>query len=237
MTSEPEILAGLDAVVFDVVGTLVDETGTVQDETRRVFAAAELGEVDTDEFAADWSERFEGIRSEIVAGDRPWQADEENRRQTLEEALVAHDLRLDQEELTDLAFVGRRLRPWPDVGQALAAIAGQRMTCGLTNAGFRQIVEISYRGDLRWHTVLCTEMAQTFKPDPAAYALAIDRLDLDPAETLFVAAHGWDLRGAATAGFRTAYLPQPHAEGPDGDEAEIELDSLFELAALLNAGE
>src|SRR3546814_14626237 len=58
----------------------------------------------------------------------------------------------------------------------------------------------------------------TFKPAPAAYRYAIDTLGIDPARTLFVAAHPWDLRAAAEYGFRTAYIARPAAERPSAGD-------------------
>jgi 2-haloacid dehalogenase len=58
-------------------------------------------------------------------------------------------------------------------------------------------------------------MVHAYKPDPAVYRLALDRLALDPRRTLMVAAHPWDLRAAAAQGLRTAYIQRASEGAPE----------------------
>lgn len=89
---------------------------------------------------------------------------------------------------------------------------------------------------LTWHGVLSGEMVHAYKPDPAVYRLALDRLALDPRRTLMVAAHPWDLRAAAAHGLRTAYI-QRAAEGQHEppDSFDLTIPDLAALAARLLA--
>lgn len=49
-----------------------------------------------------------------------------------------------------------------------------------------------------------------------------------------VAAHAWDLRGAAAAGMRTAYVERPNGDPPSAEDSfDFTATSLAELADLL----
>ena len=69
--------------------------------------------------------------------------------------------------------------------------------------------------------ILSIEDAGVYKPHPAVYRLANERLGLPAERILFVSANGWDAAGAAAFGFRTAWInrlgePADHLPGsPD----------------------
>ena len=88
---------------------------------------------------------------------------------------------------------------------------------------------------ISWDAALSTGSVRTFKPAPAAYQYAIEALRLDPARTLFVAAHPWDLRAAAEHGFRTAYIARPGAQRPSTDDQfDFHADDLAVLVESLS---
>jgi 2-haloacid dehalogenase len=188
---------GRAALIFDVVGTVVDADATLR---------AEAGER-----AGELTARLDAL---ISAGWRPM-------------------VELRREAYGDerLATIGRRLRPFPDAPEALRALAADHMVVALSNADLAELAGTSARGGLAWHAVLSAELVRAFKPDPAVYAFALDRLRLDPARTVMVAAHPWDLRAAARHGLRTAYVARPGAEAPaPGDRFDFAVRDLAELA-------
>jgi 2-haloacid dehalogenase len=76
--------------------------------------------------------------------------------------------------------------------------------------------------------------AGIYKPHPAAYTLATDRLGLAAHEVCLVSSNGWDVAGAASFGLRTVWV----ARGPDPVEAlgvgpDARAGSLAEAARLL----
>ena len=54
--------------------------------------------------------------------------------------------------------------------------------------------------------VLSTDVAQSFKPDPRAYALALDAFGLPREEILFAPFAGWDAAGARWFGYPTFWV-------------------------------
>jgi len=234
MTSSSDVLPDLDAIVFDLVGTLVDEAGTVTGAAAEAFAEAGLDVDRAAEVAGEWLSAFHAATRRIADGEQEWVPAAQLRRGLLEQALLDGGIGLTADAFDELAGVGARLDAWPHAAEQVSELAGLTTVTCLTNAATAQLAAISARSGLRWHAALSTALARTYKPSPAAYALAIEQLDLDPGRTLFVAAHPWDLRGAAAAGFRTGYLPRPHTDEPDDeDEFDVRLGALTELAEMM----
>jgi 2-haloacid dehalogenase len=104
----------------------------------------------------------------------------------------------------------------------------------LSNADQSELVALSAHGNLAWDGVLSAQTARSYKPDPAVYAMAAEALSAEPSQVLMVAAHPWDLRGAAALGFATAYVARPDAEPPGaGDSFDLEVGDLGALADLM----
>ena len=53
---------------------------------------------------------------------------------------------------------------------------------------------------------LSVDDAGIWKPHPDAYAYAVRTMGVEPADAMLVAAHPWDIDGAARAGLATAYV-------------------------------
>jgi 2-haloacid dehalogenase len=58
----------------------------------------------------------------------------------------------------------------------------------------------------RLNLVLGADEIGAFKPDPRTYAAAVERAGVPAEDVCFVAAHWWDVTGAARAGLRTAWV-------------------------------
>ncbi|HEY5359738.1 MAG TPA: haloacid dehalogenase type II [Streptosporangiaceae bacterium] len=223
--------AGIRTLVFDVLGTVVDEAGSISAETSAALAAQGADPGRGPGLARDWSRRADALTGQVAAGEMPWRSNDALRRAALHEAAAADADGLAREVVDDLALAGHRLRPWPDSPAALRTLAGAFTVVALSNADLAQLTDMSAAGGLAWHCVLSAELARTCKPDPAVYRMALDLLDLDPRQTMMVAAHPWDLRAAAAHGMRTAYVSRP-GEGvpaPD-DQFDVSVTDLADLA-------
>ena len=101
------------------------------------------------------------------------------------------------------------LRPWPDSVAALRKLkaSGVRiitisnfspkmLQANADNAGIADLFD----------ELLSTEANGTYKPDPRAYALGMERLKLKKEEIVFAAFGGWDAYGAKSFGYTTYWV-------------------------------
>jgi 2-haloacid dehalogenase len=106
----------------------------------------------------------------------------------------------------------RNLPPFPDVAPGLLRLSarGFRM-CVLTNSGekaARQALESA--GLTRFfETVFSAERVKALKPAPEPYEFAAKKMKVKRRNLLLVAAHAWDVRGAASAGCQTCFVRRP----------------------------
>lgn len=233
--NEKLFLNDIEVLVFDIVGTLVDSDGTMQRETTAVFAKYGIDKKTAHEVSEEWMEKQTASIDAIVEGRKPWIVEDEVRREVLTAILEERGITVEPNDFECLATVGRRFLPWDGATRQLAKLCSFIKTTGLTNSGFAQIVEVSARADFRWHALLSGQFASAYKPDPAAYQLAIDSLEIVPAKALFISTHPWDLRAAQSHGFRTAYLPREHAQNPNPDDSfDLYLETLDDLINMLH---
>jgi 2-haloacid dehalogenase len=217
----------LEAIVFDVIGTVVDEASIAED-LATVLEASVAPSV-----ARRWEDAMNQRLIAIRHEEAPWRPSEAIRREALLDVLPGSE-RLSDEQLVWLDAACARLRPWPDSPAALRDLADRFKVVALSNASLAELAELSARGGLAWHAALSGELVKAYKPSAAVYELAIAGLGLKPARTLMVAAHPWDLRAAAGHGLRTAFVARPGAEPPrDGDRFDFQVDDLAALAALI----
>ncbi|PDP89151.1 haloacid dehalogenase type II [Glycomyces fuscus] len=220
-------------VVFDVLGTMVDEPGGIGRGLRTLLP--DIDEARTGELVEAWYGYIDEQQQEVLAGRRPYAdstvIDLEAATRVAAEAGVG-----DADAVRALAASAQRLEPWPDSVPALDRIASRFPVVGLSNASHSALTRISAHAGLRWHQVLSAEDARGYKPHPDVYRLAIANAGCSPDRLLMVAAHAWDLRGAQAAGMRTAYVERPVGDPPGlEDSFDLEVESLDDLAAALGA--
>ena len=221
----------IETLLFDVLGTVVDETGSMRAELAAALDLRDAGR-QAEVLAAAWERRFAALVSSIRQG-APWRSTDDLNAEALADVL-RDGPRLPEATVRRLALVGHRLRPWPDSQAALRAVAGRFTTVALSNGNLSMLTDLFAAGGLTWHCVLSGEMVHAYKPDFAVYRLALDRLALDPRRTLMVAAHPWDLRAAAALGLRTAYIQRAGEGDPaPSDTFDLTVPDLAALAAAL----
>ncbi|UJW31574.1 haloacid dehalogenase type II [Saccharothrix sp. AJ9571] len=88
----------------------------------------------------------------------------------------------------------------------------------LRNAGLRPLIDAVYSAD----------QAGRLKPAPEPYQLVLETEQVAPADAILIAAHDWDITGAAAAGLATAYitrgqrLPLPAISSPTLTATDID---------------
>lgn len=232
----------VDAVVFDVFGTLTDWRTGVARELATVGARTGLrpsgsgeasGTVGTngtsgvgvtggaDWYAVtdSWRRRYRPTLGRVVSGELPWQSLDALHRTMLDEVLPGYGLEaLGEAERAELVGAWRRLPAWPDAGPGLERLHGTRLvTATLSNGGVGLLARLAKNAGLRFDCVLSAELARSYKPDPRVYRTAAELLGVAPGRLLMVACHPDDLAGAAGSGLRTAFVPRPLEWGPDAE--------------------
>jgi len=128
------------------------------------------------------------------------------------------------------------LTPWPDSAGALRRLreSGVRV---ITIANFspsmlRANAEHAGLTGL-FDALVSTDANHTYKPDPRAYQLGVDRLHLDKKDIVFAAFGGWDAAGAKAFGYPTVWVNrfnQPFEElGLRPDRTVTDLNGLLEF--------
>ncbi|MCG3757206.1 haloacid dehalogenase type II [Amycolatopsis sp. Poz14] len=221
----------IEVLVFDVLGTLVDEPAGIRAGIRKFAPSLAASEVD--ELLAVWQKHVEQEQGRIVDGERPYVASDVIDREAAQAVADA----VGTGDVAELALAARRLPPWPDTVDGLARLAERFPLVGLSNASRTVLLDLCANAGLRWHTVLSAENARAYKPAPDVYRLAVDVAGRAPERLLMVAAHAWDLRGAQEAGFRTAYVSRPVGDPPGpADRFDLHADGLADLAEQLEHG-
>lgn len=222
--------APVDAVLFDVFGTVVDWRGSVMAEGQRLSDRFGM-EVDWGLVVDDW--RRDGYLrpiGEMVGGRRPWTPIATVMRQELDQLAERHGFaEVGVETLDRLSTVWERLRPWADAPEGLDRLRACYTIGPLSNGGFGSLTRLARHAGLRWDCVISAELFHSYKPDRRVYEGAAALLDLPPGRVMLVAAHPSDLRAARACGLATAHVPRPLEWGPGGPVAEA--GSEFDLTA------
>jgi len=111
-------------------------------------------------------------------------------------------IRQQMRDLPAYAEVKRSLKRLRDAGFTLIALSNSgtaALQAQLRNAGIAECFD---------HRV-SVEQVKRFKPAPEPYREAARIAKVQPADLLMVAAHPWDLMGAARAGCQTAFVRRP----------------------------
>lgn len=133
----------------------------------------------------------------------------------------------------------RRIPAHPEVADALVRLrrAGVRVVTltnsvravaedQLGNAGLRSLVDAVYSAD----------QVGRLKPAREPYEFVLRTEQVRPSEAVLVAAHGWDIVGAAAAGLRTAFVSRgQHAPLAAGDAPSLAVADVADVADQLVA--
>jgi len=188
------------AVVFDVLGTLFHLTPL--EET--LGGKAQLDA---------WFERLlHSAVSLTLAGE--WQPFDRLAESTLRTALARMKSDVDAEAV--LAEL-QKLPPYPDAGPAFDLLEQARVTVGvLTNGGERATRKLLEGAGLeeRVADIVSVEEIEIYKPHPAVYRHAAERMGVEPKNLTLIAAHAWDVAGAKAAGLDAVWIDRVEHEWP-----------------------
>jgi len=203
----------IKALIFDVFGTVVDWRNSIIKEGEELAARKGL-DVDWPAFADGWRSLYDPAMARIRDGDRNFVKLDVLHRENLVEMLDQTGINsLDEEEIDDFNFAWHRLDPWPDTVSGLTRLKSKFIIATQSNGNISLMVNMAKRAGLPWDAILGAEVVGHYKPVPAAYTEACDRLGLPPEQVLMTAAHNGDLLAARGCGLGTAFVTRPTEYG------------------------
>jgi 2-haloacid dehalogenase len=208
----------IQALFFDVFGTLVDWRSGVARESERILAP--LGHrLDWPAFADAWRGEYKPAMAEVQSGLTPFCKLDVLHRRNLERIMPRFGIdALPDETLRELNLAWHRLPAWPEVPEALTRLKRRFMIAPVSNGNISLMVDLARLNGFPWDAILGAEIARDYKPKPRVYLAAAEALDLAPGECMMVAAHSYDLGAAADLGLRTGHVARPNEKGPGTGE-------------------
>ena len=204
----------VQAILFDVFGTVVDWRGSLIGELSEWGAARGIG-ADWTGLVDAWRSAYKPSMDKVRRGELPWTNLDALHRESLRE--LAPQFGLTGLSDADMDWVNRgwhRLRPWPDSVPGLRALHPRYVLAPLSNGNVSLLVDMARGAGLPWDAILGAEIYRHYKPDPETYLGACRLLSLKPAQVMLCAAHNDDLAAAQKLGLRTAFIPRPAEYGP-----------------------
>jgi 2-haloacid dehalogenase len=204
----------VQALLFDVFGTVVDWRSSIIDDLGR-FGAEKRLKADWAAFTDDWRGLYQPAMDEVRTGRRPWTILDVLHRESLDKLIVKYGFTgLSEADKEQMNRVWHRLKPWPDTVAGLQRLKSRYIIGTLSNGNVGLLTRMAKHAGLPWDVVLGAETARAYKPLPQAYLASAELLNLAPGQVMVVAAHNGDLAAAAKVGLATAFVARPTEYGP-----------------------
>jgi 2-haloacid dehalogenase len=152
---------------------------------------------------------------------------------TLERAGIAHTM----DEVRFLVAQIERLRPFPDVPEALARLKTRYKIAVLSNGDPDMLEAAKPFHKIAFDAVISVAAANSFKPHVATYTKAAEVIGVRMDEVLFVANHAFDCIGAKSAGMHTAFIDRRNRPfGGTPHQPDIVAPDMKSLAEMMVPG-
>ena len=225
-----EALADVEALTFDVFGTVVDWRTSIIREGQ-VLSLEKGFDLDWERFADAWRSGYGPAMNRVRTGELPWLKIDQLHRMILDDLLVEYDFpAMSEEEIDHLNRVWHRLIPWPDTVRGLWRLKAKFVLSTLSNGNVSLLTNMAKNAGLPWDVILSAELSGHYKRDPEVYIKAAELLSLPHERIMMVAAHKGDLRAAGALGFKTAFVSRPLEYGPNR-EIDTTPDPAFDVNA------
>ena len=216
------------AIAFDAYGTLLD--------TRSLASELDLDEAARQKFVALWrAKQLEHTWLRSLMGKYvDFEAVSEDALRYAMKSTKSGD-----EKFERLMNGLRKMRCFPEVPSALVSLKSKVGRLAILSNGTLSLLNSALEANgIRqyFETVLSVEAVKSYKPDPRVYALATTHFGATPGQLLFVSSNSWDVSGAASCGFVTAWCNRSQAVFDElGYSPRIEVRSLDELAEKIDS--
>lgn len=208
----------IQALVFDVYGTLFD-VHSVKEQAEALYP--DHGEA----ISKRWREKqleysfLRQLNGQYVPFSQVTQ-------DALRYTLLELKLHVTEEQITTLMETYLTLDVYPEVSSVLETMADKRLVV-FSNGSHDMLdplIEQSGLADRFEHLVSVDDIKQ-YKPAPASYMHALNTLGLKREEILFMFSNGWDITGAKSFGFKTAWI---NRNGLPVEELNLDPDRIYD---------
>ncbi|MFZ0476528.1 MAG: haloacid dehalogenase type II, partial [Halobacillus sp.] len=207
----------IKALVFDAYGTLFD-VHSVGKECNEIFPNK------GDEISQSWRKKqleYFFLR-QLMERYKPF---DEITKDALNYACKENGVELSEENEERLMNAYLELELFEEVENVLKELSDKKLVV-FSNGSVNMIdplVEQSSTNDYIDEVISADEIKQ-YKPTPAAYNHALERLDVKREEILFMSSNPWDITGAKSFGFNTAWINRKELVA---EELDIQPDSVY----------
>ncbi len=201
-------MADIKAVIFDMYQTLVqDPSGQWRTSFKSICEEQSLG-ISAQQLWEGWHESEEQFRLRRTDPSLPFQSYFDAWSGGFREAFDRMAVSGNAEAATHRFFADlSRREPFPETPAALKEIQQRYRTAVLSNADDGFLLPNLQLLNIEFETVLSSEMARSYKPQPELFEEMLNRLSLSPVETVYVGdRHYEDVYGASSIGINAVWI-------------------------------
>ena len=124
-------------------------------------------------------------------------------------------------EVREISRIWHKLDPWSDSVDGLQAIKKRGLIVSALSYGNTSLLkDLKDPAKLPWSYIFSAEQFGVYKPNPAVYLGACERLGLEPGQCAMVSAHLSDLKAAKECGLQAIYIERPGEESWDAEQVQ-----------------
>jgi len=233
MTGAGDLKASIKVCMFDQYGTIVDMQSGLT-EAAKPYLQAKGWKGNPNSFVTWWRRtHFENSMIDALLGREHTPYREIGQRSV---ALVLQRAGIDytMDEVRDLVAQIEKLRPFPEVPEALARLQARYKLAVLSNGDPDMLEAAKQYHRIPFDRVISVAVANAFKPHVASYVKAAEIMGVRLEQVLFVANHAFDCVGAKSAGMRTAFIDRRRRPfGITPHQPDLLVSSMRELADVM----
>ena len=195
----------IKAVFFDFMGTCLDwHSGVIE-----TFPQA-IPENERSDLALEWRQEYFISNAARLAANKPPENIDITLYNTLDTLLEKHSKYrplFDDHIKHHCVAAWHSMRAWPDVAAAVQQLKDAEYEVFVFGNGTTRLqIDLCKSSSLKFTMLFSSELLGVYKPAPESYRKALDLIKAKPEESVMVAAHAYDLRGAKKAGMKTVYI-------------------------------
>ena len=229
-------MAEIKAVIFDMYQTLVQDPSGQWRKSFQTISEEQGLDLTAQQLWEGWHESEEEFRLRRVDPAQPFQTYFDAWAGGFLTAFQKMGVPGDPDAATKRFFADlSRREPFPETRQAVSELQKHFRTAILSNADDGFLLPNVELLDLEFETILSSERARSYKPQPELFHEALRRLSLLPEETVYVGdRHYEDVYGASRVGMNSVWVDRgDRGLRDDLPPPDHRVTSLMELPELI----